>query len=134
MAGMSSFFENWDRIHGQSVKVMKVAPAEKFEWKPVDTAMSLGELMRHLPEAENYLVELLTGKKSSAEDLSRMKTAEEIVAAFDRIHSDCKKAVEALNEEDLKEMVSLGPNTMPKKVLLHALLEHEIHHRGQLYT
>lgn len=133
-AEMANFFENWDRIHKQSVKVMKVAPAEKFDWRPTETAMTLGELVRHLPEAERFLVELTTGKKLSKQDLSGLKTADEMIEVFDRIHEECKQAVAAMTEADLDDKVTLGPNTMPKRVLLHGMCEHEIHHRGQLYT
>src|SRR5262245_18494445 len=134
MSGMSAFFENWDRIHKQSTKVMSVAPSEKFDWKPAESAMSLGELVRHLPQAEVFLTGLITGKKVAGEDFSQLNTSEEIVAAFDRTHEECKKAMEGITEEDLAGPVKLGPNTLPKKALLHGMLEHEIHHRGQLYT
>jgi uncharacterized damage-inducible protein DinB len=131
---MANFFETWDRVHKQSVKVMSVAPSDKFDWQPVDSAMTLGDLVRHLPQAELFLVGLTTGKKPAERDFSSLKTTEEVVEAFKQTHEECKKVVSEMSESELNENVTLGPNTMPKRVLLHGMLEHEIHHRGQLYT
>lgn len=130
---MEEFFSNWDRIHAQSTKVMRVAPSDKFEWKPVDGAMTLGELMCHFPGAEGYLVGLMTGSKIDV-NLEGLKTADDIVEAFDRVHEAAKSAIAQLSPEQLDEEVSLGSRKMTKRTLLYGMLEHEIHHRGQLYT
>lgn len=130
---MEAFFSNWDRIHAQSTKVMSVAPADKFEWRPVEGSMTLGELMCHLPGAEAYLVGVITGSKIEI-DLAGLKTADEVVEAFDRVHEAAKSAIAQLSPEQLEEEVSLGSRRMTKRTLLYGMLEHEIHHRGQLYT
>ncbi|MCS6884457.1 MAG: DinB family protein [Acidobacteriota bacterium] len=130
---MQDFFNNWDRIHAQSTKVMAVAPAEKFDWRPVESAMTLGELMRHLPSAEALIVELVSGIKINT-DLENKNSAQELVAEFDRIHEAAKEIVATLDDKTLEESVTLGPKTLQKKMLLYTMLEHEIHHRGQLYT
>lgn len=130
---MEAFFSNWDRVHAQSTRVMRVAPADKFSWRPVDGSMTLGELMCHLPGAEAYLVGFMTGSKIDV-NLEGLQTADEVVEAFERVHEAAKSAVAQLTSEQLEEEVSLGFKTMTKRTLLYGMLEHEIHHRGQLYT
>ena len=49
---MDSLVSNWKRIHKQTTKIMAVAPNDKYDWKPCDSAMTLGELMNHLWIAE----------------------------------------------------------------------------------
>lgn len=131
---ITRFFEQWDRIHNQSVRVMEVAPDDKFSWKPADSAMTLGELVCHLPESELFLVGLITNNKVEPEEFGNLKSAAAVVEAFNRIHEACKKAISELPEEELDITIPFGSNSLTKRVLMHGMCEHEIHHRGQLYT
>jgi uncharacterized damage-inducible protein DinB len=131
---MDQYFENWDRIHKQSVKVMKVAPVDKFDWKPVSSAMSLGALMRHLPSAEVFLTGMIVQKELPKIDFDVLTTSEDIVEAFDKSHEECKKALSTLTEEEVMQNVDFAGRSVPRKALLQVLCEHEVHHRGQLYT
>ncbi len=133
---LESYIKNWNRIHHQTVNVMKVAPNDKYDWKPCDSAMTLGELMHHLYEAEVGLVEATITGVFPKERLSAINNTEELIAAFDKAHEDVIAKVAALTPEQLSESVApFGPDkAMPRMALLHLIHEHEIHHRGQLYT
>jgi uncharacterized damage-inducible protein DinB len=131
---LANFFENWDRVHKQTLKIMKVSPVEKFDWRPADSAMTLGELLRHFPESERFLVGMITNRKIDEQDLCALKTVDEVIAHFDRIHESCKKSISELPESEFNETIQFGPAEMLKRVLLQGMCEHEIHHRGQLYT
>jgi uncharacterized damage-inducible protein DinB len=134
---LDPYIATWNRIHKQSVRLMRAAPDEQYGWKPSESAMTLGELMNHLYLAEAGIVEAaLTGQFPRTHPEAIMKT-EELIAAFDASHEEQVKRVAALTPEQLAEIVTpfgekAGP--MPRQVVLQALHEHEIHHRGQLYT
>ncbi len=131
---MANYIETWDRIHKQSVKVMKVAPSDKFDWRPVSSAMPLGELMRHLPLGERFLTCVILQKELPNIDFNTFNTTEEVITAFDSSHEECKQALSALSEGELGENVNFAGRSVPRRALLQAICEHEIHHRGQLYT
>jgi uncharacterized damage-inducible protein DinB len=60
-----------------------------------------------------------------------------MLAAFDKSHEEAVAKVAALTPEQLSEEIEpFGPNynRMSRMALLHLTHEHEIHHRGQLYT
>lgn len=133
-ADMANFFENWDRIHKQTLKVIAVAPVEKFDWSPAESSMTLGELVCHFPESERFLVGVITGQEIDKSDLCVLKTPAEVIDAFDRIHELCKKAVSDLPDSELEVTIPFGGSTITKRLLLNGMCEHEIHHRGQLYT
>lgn len=133
---LESYIKNWNRIHKQSTAVMNTAPNDQYDWKTCDSAMTLGELMNHLYQAEVGLVEAALTGIFPKEGPAAINNTQELVAAFDKAHEECIAKISALTPEQLDEVVApFGPDkAMPRRVLLHLLHEHEIHHRGQLYT
>lgn len=136
-AHLDPFIKQWNRIHKQSIDVIRVAPDDKFDWKTCDSAMTLGELMNHLYLAEAGLVDaVLTGAFSSDRGEGK-KTVEELVAAFDRSHANLVAKISALSPQQLAEEIApFGEKygLMSRMALLHTMNEHETHHRGQLYV
>jgi len=133
---MDSFIRSWRRIHKQTTTLMAVAPTDKYEWKPCDSAMTLGELMNHLWIAEAGLISAAKTGVFPKEAPTQIKNTDELIAAFDKSHEEAIALVEALTAEELSEKVApFGQDkAMSRMALLHLTHEHEIHHRGQLYT
>ncbi len=136
MANMDSFVSNWRRIHKQTTKIMAAAPNDKYDWKPCDSAMTLGELMNHLWIAEAGLVAAAKSGVFPKEAPPKLTDTAELIAAYDKTHEEAIAAATALTPEELSEQVApFGPDKpMSRMTLLHLTHEHEIHHRGQLYT
>jgi len=127
-----------NRIHEQTVNVLKESPAEKWSWKTCDSAMTLGELANHFYLAEVGLIDALqTGKFASQQKPEAKTNASDLVAAFNEAHQALNTTIASLTEEQLREEIApFGEKygTMTRKTLLHSMHEHEIHHRGQLYV
>jgi uncharacterized damage-inducible protein DinB len=136
-AHLEPFIKNWNRTHKQSVRLLRVAPDDKFGWRTCETAMTLGELMNHLWLAERALVEAaLTGEIPEQKPEPKTNT-EELIAAFDQSHAELVARLAALTPQQLSEEITpFGGKygTMTRDSLLQAMREHEIHHRGQLYV
>ncbi|HMB28822.1 MAG TPA: hypothetical protein VKS99_11990, partial [Blastocatellia bacterium] len=61
-AHLDSHIKTWNRIHEQTKRIMAAAPNDKYDWKPCESAMSLGELVNHPWISEWGLIEAaLTG-------------------------------------------------------------------------
>lgn len=133
---MDSLVSNWRRIHKQTTKIMAAAPNDKYDWKPADSAMTMGELMNHLWIAEAGLVAAAKTGIFPKEAPPQINDTAELIAAFDKTHEEAVATAKAFTAEELAEVVApFGPDkAMPRSVLLNLTLEHEIHHRGQLYT
>lgn len=135
-SSLDSYIKTWKRIHKQTTALMAVAPDDKYDWKPSETAMSLGALMHHLWIAETGLIEAtLNGAFPKERPEPKTNTAD-LIAAFDQSHETLIPKVAALTPEQLAEEVApFGPEkAMSRMALLQATHEHEIHHRGQLYV
>ncbi|MDX2030303.1 MAG: DinB family protein [Blastocatellia bacterium] len=133
---LDSYISNWKRIHKQTAAIMAVAPSDQYDWKPSETAMSLGDLMHHIYGAEWGLIEAtLTGVFPKEMPPKPTDTAE-FIKAFDASHESLIPKISGLTAEQLAEEVApFGPDKkMSRMTLLHLTHEHEIHHRGQLYV
>ena len=133
---VDSLVKNWRRIHKQTTKIMAAAPNDKYDWKPADSAMTLGELMNHLWIAEAGLVAAAKTGVFPKEAPEKITDTAALIAAFDKTHEEAVATAQAFTAEELAETVApFGPDkAMPRSALLHLTHEHEIHHRGQLYT
>jgi uncharacterized damage-inducible protein DinB len=135
-AHLDSYIKTWNRVHEQTKRIMTAAPNDKYDWKPCESAMSLGELVNHPWISEWGLIEAaLTGSfpKEWPAPLSDTASA---LAAFDKAHEEAVAKVMALTPEQLAEDVAPFSPERPltRMAVLKMNLEHEIHHRGQLYT
>ncbi|HEX8184088.1 MAG TPA: DinB family protein [Blastocatellia bacterium] len=129
------FVSNWNRIHKQTSRALSAATDDKLDWRPKEGMFTLRELARHIPEAENAIAHsALAGTMQKSQiDLSN-SSVEEIVGAFDREHEKLVAEVSKLTLDQLNEEVEAFGRKMRRIVLLWGMTEHEIHHRGQLYT
>ena len=135
-AQLESFINKWHRIHNQTARLMAVAPDDKYEWKPCDSGMSLGELMNHIWVSEAGLIEATINGAFPKEWPASVNTTKEMLAAFDKAHTEAAARTATLTDEQLSEEIApFGPgNELTRLASLNATLEHQIHHRGQLYT
>lgn len=136
MANLDNFIKNWRRIHKQTKKILVLTPNDKYDWKPAETSMPLGELANHFWVAEWGLAEAAFTGKFPLDRPEPYKTTDELIAAFDKAHDELVAKVSAMTPEQLEEEVApFGPEKkMTRMALLNFMTEHEVHHRGQLYV
>ena len=129
------FVRNWNRIHKDTSRALRTAPDEHLNWRPKEGMFTLGELVRHMPEAESAPVRsaIAGSTQKGSLDLTD-KSVTQIAASFDREHEELVREVANLTLDQLSEEVEFHGQKMRRKVLLSAMTEHEIHHRGQLFT
>ena len=137
MAGhLDSFINDGHRIHKQTTKIMAVAPNDQYEYKPSETAMTLGKLMNHMRIGELAVAEAALNGAFPSTWPEEINDTAGLIEAFDRQHAELSERIAALTPEQLDEVISpFGPGKeMPRRAILQVLHEHEIHHRGQLYV
>jgi uncharacterized damage-inducible protein DinB len=129
------FVSNWNRIHKDTARVLRAAPDEKLGWRPKEGMFTLRELIGHIAQAEVVLVRsaLAGSTQKISFDFSSL-SANEIADIFDTQHEQLVSEVTKLAGEQLKEEVEFHGHNLRRGVLLWFATEHEIHHRGQLFT
>lgn len=122
-------------------KLLARVPAEKFDYKPHDKSMSLGQLASHVADNPNWAtMTIQTETCDIPSDYKPFKAAaqEELLETFDRGSKDAAAAFAGTTDEELAKTWTMffGGNPVlamrRSAVLRKFVLSHMIHHRGQL--
>lgn len=134
---LDAFLEYFDGIHARTRRVVECIPPEKLEWAAAESRWSFADIVRHLAAIERFMfAENASGRPSRYPGHGRELAAghEAVLAFHERMHAEAMALFRALTPEQLagKCVTPAGtPITVWK--WLRAMVEHEIHHRGQIY-
>src|SRR5581483_3952540 len=116
-------------------RVLRATPPEKLEWRHTAGVFSMGDLARHLAATERYtFAENVFGRPSLYQgcgtDLA--DGLDNVVAFLERTRAETVAMLAGLDLESR----GITPQGKPAPVgaLLRAMIEHEIHHRGEMYV
>ena len=123
-------------------KLLERLPEDKFEWQPHEKSMTLGRLAAHVAEALEWTEMTI---KQDVLDFAEMDYKPEPVTTsvglLDKFDVGVKASLETLNavsDEDIMKPWTMKDGekvymTMPKVAVMRGfVLNHMIHHRGQL--
>jgi uncharacterized damage-inducible protein DinB len=132
-----SFIDYFERVRSRTLRVIKCIPAEKIDWTYQEGKFTLGDLVRHIAASERYMfAENVRGRPSRYPGHGK-ELADGYDASLEFLHQMHAESIEifrSLSVEDLQRKC-LTPGDGPITVWkwLRAMIEHEIHHRGQIY-
>lgn len=133
----AEFLEYFDKIRARTRRVAALIPADRVEWALKPGGMTIGDLVRHIAVTEREMwAETVAGRpsryRSHGRQLADGKDA--ILELLDRLH------VEAMSIfAGLPPAAFVGTCRTPAGAemtvgkWLRAMIEHEVHHRGQIY-
>lgn len=131
------FLDYYRKIRGRTLRVARCIPAERIEWSPIDGRWTFGDLLRHLGALERWMfAETVQGKPSRYPGCGRdlADGYEQVFAFLERTHAESLEIFGRLTPDDLQGRCRTPAGaTLPVWKWLRALVEHEIHHRGQIY-
>lgn len=122
-------------------KIIACVPTDKWDWKPHEKSMSLGDLSKHIVELIGW-TEFIT--KSDAFDFHvdyrplEAKTTDDLLKIIDDYEALVSKAIETMTDEQWMESWTLKSGEaiiaeMPKVGANRFIVNnHSYHHRGQL--
>lgn len=131
------FLDYWESVFGRTTRLLRVLPPESIEWAHAGGRWTIGDIARHLVNIERDMyAETVAGRPSR-------------YAGHGRAYADGYEAVMAFraarHDESMAIFASLTPERLAGKSTtpagtpittwkwLRAMVEHEAHHRGQLY-
>jgi uncharacterized damage-inducible protein DinB len=130
------FLRYWDNIRGRTLRVAECVPPDRLEWRTAGT-FSCGDTLRHLAAIERWMfAENVRGRPSRYPGHGRELADgyDAVIAFMQRMHAEALALFTQLTPTDLAAPCTTpGGATMPAWKWLRAMVEHEIHHRGQLY-
>ena len=131
------FLDYFDKIHQRTMRVARCIPGDKVEWTYREGQFTLGDLMRHIATINrNMYAETVSGRPSRYEGCGKeLADGYEAVLAFaERMHRESADMFSRLTPEQLNGKC-MTPDGAPITTWkwLRAMVEHEVHHRGQIY-
>lgn len=131
------FLEYYGKVRERTNRVIACIPAHHIDWTYKEGKFSFGDLIRHIATIERYMYAETVQQKPSIYPGHGKDLAADYQATLDfwqRTHEESMAIFARLSDEDLQKKCTTpagSPITIWK--WLRAMVEHEIHHRGQLY-
>jgi uncharacterized damage-inducible protein DinB len=133
----AEFLDYFAKVRARTRRVAVLIPPERLEWAAKPGAMTFGDLVRHLAVTERDLwAETVAGRPSRYRSHGREVAdgKEAVLALLDTSHESAMAIFAALSPEAFAGPCRTPAGAvMPVRKWLRALIEHEVHHRGQIY-
>lgn len=130
-------FDYFDKVRERTMRVVGCVPAERVDWAPKEGKFTLGDLMRHLASAERWMFAENAQRQPSRYPGHGRELADgydSIVSYMKTMHDEAMGIFRGLTEDDLNaKCVTLGGAEITVWKWMRLMVEHEIHHRGQIY-
>jgi uncharacterized damage-inducible protein DinB len=134
---ITQFLEYWSSVRGRTRRVVTCIPRDKLEWTFRAGTFTLGDLVRHLATIERYMyAETVAGRPSRYPGCGRdlADGFDATLAFFDRLDAEAREVFASLTDDDLTRKCQTPAGTpITTWKWLRAMVEHEAHHRGQIY-
>lgn len=131
-------------VRARTLAVLQHIPPDRVKWRPVEGMLTLGQLVRHLAQAEMMWQEVVKGHWDLKQLLAVRRDLDLIEATgpvenlmaeltlLEVTHRQTLELLATLTDEDLaRSMNGLAGRVTLYDVIL-GLCEHEAHHRGQI--
>lgn len=145
MSIRDSFLPEFDHEMETTRKTLERVPEDKASWKPHDTSMPMGRLAGHIAEMVGFAPATFQGDSldfappgAPPTQPTVMTSSKQLLDLFDKNVTAARAAISKASDEELLKTWTLlnGGKTffsMPRITVLRSMiLNHIIHHRGQL--
>lgn len=136
LSSAKEIMDSWLMHRNVLEEMLKQFDDKHMDYKPWDGAMTVAELALHIASASEMFVSMVRTEKFVVPEIPECKTIDDVRTAVQQFSEKTKAIFETLTDEELASENSAPHPKLkgPKKNYLTAMLEHEIHHKGQLFV
>jgi uncharacterized damage-inducible protein DinB len=134
---IEAFLDYYVKIKKRTIRLFDYIPPDKIEWTYQQGKFSIGDIIRHLANIERHMYAENVQQKASLYKGCGTEYASGLEATVD-YYKKCQEESQAIFQ-NLSQQDLLAKCKTPAGIeitvwkWLRAMLEHEVHHRGQLY-
>jgi uncharacterized damage-inducible protein DinB len=133
----AAFWDYFERIRSRTLRVVGCIPSDRADWRPAPGMFSFADLIRHLAATERYMFGENARRRPSRYPGHGPELADgydAMLQYLDRMHGETGRIVRGLSADDLKLTCETpGGTEISVWKWLRSMVEHEVHHRGQIY-
>lgn len=134
---INSFLDYYGKVKNRTKRLFSHIPKDKIEWTYQEGKFTIGDIIRHLATIERYMyAENVQGKPSLYQGcgVDYAEGYDNVVKFYNDLQQQSFDIFAQLSAEDLlKKCGTPGGIEITIWKWLRAMVEHEVHHRGQLY-
>lgn len=134
---ITTFLSYYKSIRERTKKLIQVIPADKMDWAYKPGKYTIADQIRHIAAMERFMfAENVLGKQSSYRGCGKELADgyDNVVALFNNLHQESLGIFSKLTDEELqRKCITPGNTEITTWKWLRAMIEHEIHHRAELY-
>ncbi|MFN2385444.1 MAG: DinB family protein [Thermoanaerobaculia bacterium] len=135
---IAPFLEYFERLRDRTRRVVAAIPHERLDWTYRPGKFTCADIVRHLAAIERWMyAENVQGKPSryAGHGPEIAEGYPDLTTFLESLHADAMTIFAGLTPQDLagKCLTPAGTSITTWK-WLRAMVEHEVHHRGQLYV
>ncbi len=131
------FLKYFSGIRERTMRVARRVPPDKIDWSCAPGKFTLGDLLRHLAVTERYLwAETVQCKPSryTSHGKELAESHEAVIDLMEKLHAESMEIFSRLSDADLQRKCPTPAGAEIRTATwLRAMVEHEIHHRGQIF-
>lgn len=131
------FLQYFGSVRERTMRVARCVPPDKLDWSYAPGKFTLGDLLRHIAVTERFLwAETLSGRPSRYTSHGKELAGgfENVLAFMERLHAEALEIFSKLSDQELQRKCRTPDGVeITKWKWLRLMVEHEIHHRGQIY-
>ncbi|MCP4441741.1 MAG: DinB family protein [Aureispira sp.] len=137
ITNVEAFLKYYSRIKSRTQKLFEYIPPEKIEWTYQEGKFTIGDIIRHLAVLEREMYAENAQFKPSVYKGCGIEYAEgyeQVIALYNNLYQESLATFSKLTMEDMNKKCKTPagiPITLWK--WLRAMIEHEVHHRSQIY-
>jgi len=137
IASTESFLHYYRNVQKRTSVIVSEIPTEHIEWTYRDGKFTLGDLLRHISGINRYMFAenaCLRPQRYPGHGPELAQGYDNVIEYFNRLQGETCDVIATLSDEDLnKKCTTPAGAQMTVWKWLRAMVEHEIHHRGQIY-
>jgi uncharacterized damage-inducible protein DinB len=110
-------------------------PEESYNFKPVDTVRTYGQIIGHLADAQYLFCSKVLDEKNPEPKIEQTKTSKaDLIAALKTAFAYCDKAYDGMTDASGSQIVTMFGTDTPKLGVLNFNNVHNWEHYGNLVT
>lgn len=137
ITSIGSFIDFQDKVRARTDKLLSVVPPDRLDFAYLAGKFTIGDQIRHIAAIERWMfAETLAGRPSAYQgcgpDLA--DGYDNVMRYYNDRRREARGIILQLGDEGLhRKCLTPGNTPITAWKWLRSLIEHEIHHRGELY-